>query len=338
MSTLTSLSKDHKVTAGELALIQWRTSALEFELRKERESTEKEREVLLRQLAALESELLAAKQQISIIHQRRIPSKEVSSSLVAIGVEWSDSPNDRSHVWYGTGFGLSGSDWFATAAHVVQEVQDLQSSFEKKGVPSRMVIRYPNGAISSLTRAKLHPKFNRNRNTDEPSCDIAVFAADPSLPVVRLQLAEAMIPEIGDEICVAGFPQSVPQIRYPSRLEEPFVPTVRCGRVERLIDVDDLAKSSQRNLLQLDVPLVGGFSGSPVMNFGGKVIGIAVFATHRHIKLMGTDNSKASRGDTTRILDAAHVSFAVSATLLKGMLEEIDRESIPNGPEAAIDK
>lgn len=312
-SRLTSLSTERKATADELALIQKRVSVLE-------------------------SELLNAKQDILTLRHRRIPSEQVSLSLVAIGVEWNDSPNDRSHVWSGTGFGLSDSEWFATAAHVLQEVKVLQSSFERKGVPSRVVIRYPDAAISSLAHAKLHPQFRlSNRNTDEPSCDIAVFLSDPPRPVTRLPLAEQTTPEIGDEVFVAGFPQSVPQIRYPSHLEEPFVPTVRCGRVERLIDVGDLAKSSLRNLLQLDVPLVGGFSGSPVVNFSGKVVGIAVFATHRHIKVMA-DDAKTSRGDTTRILDAAHVSFAVSATLLKEMLDGINREGFSKGLEGTAPK
>ncbi len=297
--SLASLRDENLAAANELTSLQKRTSELE-------------------------SELLAAKKNILILSDQRIPSKEVSLSLVAVGVEWNDSPSDRSHVWYGTGFGIANSEWFATAAHVIQQAQSEQASLEKRGVPSRVVIRYSDSTTSRLTHPKIHPQFRlSNRNTDEPSCDIALFLAEPQRPTTRLPLSEEMIPEIGDEVFVAGFPQSVPQIRYPSHLDAPFVPTVRCGRIERLIDIDDLTKANHRNLLQLDIPMVGGFSGSPVVSLDGSVVGVAVFATHRHIRVREADGAKTSLSDTTRLLDPAHVSFAVSATLLKQMVEDI---------------
>lgn len=283
---------------------------------------------LQKRTSELESELLAAKMRIVTLGEQRIPSEEVSLSLVTIGVEWNDSPGDRSHVWYGTGFGIANSEWFATAAHVIQQAQREQSSLEKRGVPSRIVIRDSDSAISELTRSEIHPQFRvTNRNTEEPSYDIALFLTESQRPTTRLPLSEKIIPEIGDEVFVAGFPQSVPQIRYPSLLDAPFLPTVRCGRVERLIDIDDLTKASRRDLLQLDIPMVGGFSGSPVLDFEGRVVGIAVFATHRHIGVREADEAKPTFGGTTRLLDPAHVSFAVSAKLLRQMIEDLRVES-----------
>jgi S1-C subfamily serine protease len=322
---LDSLIKRLKETEDKLTVVQTRTSAIDPEiskhldlLSKRDKTTGEEFAAIQKRTSAIETELFSAKQDLLTLHNRQIPSKEVSSSLVAIGVEWQDDPPKKkiSYVWYGTGFGLRDSEWFATAAHVVQQAQTKQSELQnEKQLPSRIVIRYADSSISGMTNTKLHPKFPLANREDEPSCDVALFLAEPPRQITRLPLVEAMTTEIGDEVFVAGFHQSVTQIRYPNHLKEPFVPTVRCGRIERLIDVDNLAKSSHRNLIQMNIPLIRGFSGSPVVTIDGKLVGIAVFASHRQINT-----------DTKPILDPAHVSFAVSTKLLKGMIEEVNRE------------
>lgn len=78
----------------------------------------------------------------------------------------------------------------------------------------------------------------------------------------------------------------------------------------------------------MDMPIVGGFSGSPVVSLDGSVVGVAVFASYRHLRVSEVDSEMTPRSRTTRLLDPAHVSFAVSATLVKQMVEGVSLEGV----------
>ena len=307
--------------------IERQTAALASTLTKQRESSDEESSALRNRIVVLESQVSLAQREIHEQRRRRIPWQTVSSSIVAVGVQWQETSGKIGHVWNGTAFGLIDSEWIISAAHVIQWAKKEQENLNRKGLQSQIVVRFPDAAIATVQRITLHPRYHAiDGDSNEPSFDLALFSADSAKSMPRLPLAQHS-PEVGEEVFIAGFPIDVAHIRYPVRPEGVFVPTIRCGRVERIVDVGDLAMSSQQNLLQLGIPLVGGFSGSPVVNVDGEVVGIAVFATHRLLNAREEQGARPTLSNTTRILDPAHVSFAVSTILLAELLDEANRES-----------
>ena len=302
------------------------STALKLTLEQQREAFQEESRVLRDRIVVLETQVSVAQREIHEHLRRRIPWQTASSSIVTVGVQWRESSGKIGQVWNGTGFGLIGSEWIVTAAHVIQWAKREQESLNQKGLQSQVVARLPEATIATVKQVTLHPRYRpTDGDSNEPSCDLAVFSIDSKKSMPRLSLGRHP-PEVGQEVFIAGFPAEVPQIRYPTSSEGVFVPTIRCGRVERIVDVGDLTVASQRDLLQLGIPLVGGFSGSPVVNLDGEVVAVAVFASHRLLNAREELGERPTLSSTTRILDPAHVSFAVSVSLLAELLDKADRD------------
>lgn len=110
-------------------------------------------------------------------------------------------------------------------------------------------------------------------------------------------------------------------------LESPvgrLVPTICFGNVERLSSFDTRLSEPQ-DLIQHNLPLVGGFSGAPVVNAKGQLVGITNESSYRLLKAEEIVIGKHGQiqRNNARLLDAADMNFAVKADHLKDWLDEI---------------
>jgi S1-C subfamily serine protease len=89
-------------------------------------------------------------------------------------------------------------------------------------------------------------------------------------------------------------------------------------------------------VVQHCTPIVGGFSGAPLMNTDGEVIGVVTYSTFRifEARELSTDARPTLNQGTSRILDPAHVSFAVSATHVSQVIER-RQQKLDNGHDFA---
>lgn len=143
--------------------------------------------------------------------------------------------------------------------------------------------------------------------------DLAVFKIDTKgEPLPFLSLQEGPGAEIGENIAVIGSPLG---------LEGTFTVGI----------VSSTRKRGDVDFLQITAPISPGSSGSPVVNYGGKVVGVAVGAMEEGQSL----NFAASVSELRELL----ANKSVDSDLLSGSelpLNEMEPESIPKGAENGI--
>ncbi|MCB1064792.1 MAG: trypsin-like peptidase domain-containing protein [Verrucomicrobiae bacterium] len=143
--------------------------------------------------------------------------------------------------------------------------------------------------------------------------DLAVFKIDPkgeTLPFLSLQ--EGPGAEVGENIAVIGSPLG---------LEGTFTVGI----------VSSTRKRGDVDFLQITAPISPGSSGSPVVNYDGKVVGVAVGAIEDGQSL----NFAASVSELRELL----ANKSVDSNLLSGTelpLNEREPESLPKGAENGI--
>ena len=91
--------------------------------------------------------------------------------------------------------------------------------------------------------------------------------------------------------------------------------------MERLSSLDTRF-TDQKDVIQHNLPLVGGFSGAPIINMQGQLVGITTESSFRVIK---ADEITSKRiGDIgkgpIRLIDAANINFAIGASHLNDWL------------------
>jgi hypothetical protein len=284
----------------------------------------KEVERLHSELQTAQRQLAAVGQQLADIHARSAPPAALlASSVVPIGIRWTATDKTQRFSWKGTAFGVQGSTVLVTAAHVLEQTTNELRDFVKRDLPAEIVVRLRTGEILKVENPRYHREYPAERpNRESPVIDVATFTVAADAAIGRLPLSQDAAPEIAQEILIGGYPTAVSQIKYATDGEHGFQPTIRVGRIERLIDVSDLAAANPHSLIQCNVPIVGGFSGSPVLNLRGEVIGVATFSSHRLLRVqeIRPAGEPVAVSSTTRILDPAHVSFAVSKQFIEEML------------------
>jgi S1-C subfamily serine protease len=218
------------------------------------------------------------------VTQRRELFRRVKSSVVAVAlgdpgeaenVGWTTVPTTKLFSIVGTAFLVDASGIYATAAHVLEAMQDAVVTAEKRGARKPdllMVVAKP--GYRDPTDGEWANGFSthyiRNGQSYRPA-DLAVFssAGTSQLPFMQpLQLATTPCEE-GDAVGVCGFPHGL-TLRadgYPSA-------TFATGVIAGVLPAADVPPELRRGL-QLDAMTLGGTSGAPVFDLSsGHAVGI----------------------------------------------------------------
>jgi len=243
---------------------------------------------------------------------------QVSAAVVILGVRWHDDDNSSRVHWVGTGFLIKERPLGATAGHVINELVRLSNDLQRRDLRPVFVCGTNEGLVVEIGGFRVHPAVLLRTSEDQmPSPDdLGTFRWQGKSRPVGLRLA-SYDPVPGDEIVVAGFATAAQTIQYPQSAGSRFTPTLKFGHIERLID--DIA-SSRVGLIQHGLPLTGGFSGSPLVNQHGEVVGIV--NTSSHVPLPSTYSTLMSPGARSRMLDPGGINFAVPAKRLVDWLDK----------------
>ena len=174
----------------------------------------------------------------------------------------------------GTGFWVKDFSCFLTCAHVVDDF--LGKSIEQSG----MLVVGGNGfAYQRATVAVLDWRH-----------DLAVLSIKDNFDSLQRQAADGLTisktdPDVAEEIAYAGFPFGT------GLLDANHTPTYSEGTVGKLV----CRQTYTRSIVQITGPVVGGYSGSPVVLKGDKERLIGVLA-----------NGPSEDGNTGNIFRAIH--------------------------------
>jgi serine protease Do len=145
-----------------------------------------------------------------------------------------------------------------------------------------------------------------------PGKDVAILKIDSVKQVPTLAFSKDIIPRIGEQVLVYGYPEPVTSNPYLAR-ETIIEPTLTAGVISAI-------KKSLHGwpVIQMDAVISHGSSGSPVCNNKGEVIGLATFGTLEQ---------------TTGAL-ASGYNFAIPVSVVKEFLDSAGVEIKPS--EAAV--
>jgi len=194
------------------------------------------------------------------------PAAVIRNAVVLIAKR---NPGNDQHISVGTAFHVGGG-WFRTAAHVVRA--QMPKRYEGKGFDEWALYQSdefgnPERYLSAFVIACVDRRY-----VHDP--DGAVLPYDSALVKINggssleetLQVSRSRA-RVGDAVSVWGFPEG--SILFESR--------ARVTRVsERWIEIREAVGS----------PVIGGHSGSPVVNESGEVVGVMV-ATVRGVSQHG---------------------------------------------------
>ncbi|MFW6039122.1 MAG: S1 family peptidase [bacterium] len=237
-------------------------------------------------------------------------------SVVALGIEWTEGSTSRRR-WYGTGFLLEDSGQGITAGHVIRQLLEVRNDLHRRDLSPAFVGALPEGTVIELHDLHLNPAIlHRAKDAMQPAPqDLGSFGLLTDPPSAGLSLASTP-PRTGQRLVAAGFPTGVTTITYPTRTEEPIMPTIKFGHVERLVR-ENSSPTRAVILIQHGLPLGSGFSGSPLINRHGKVVGVVTTSTHVHWQ---SDKSSEFQGPGRRFLHPTDINFAVPAGRLRDWL------------------
>jgi S1-C subfamily serine protease len=138
-----------------------------------------------------------------------------------------------------------------------------------------------------------------------PGKDVAILKVDSVKQVPTLTFTKDIIPRIGEQVLVYGYPEPVTSNPYLAK-ETIIEPTLTAGVISAI-------KKSLHGwpVIQMDAVISHGSSGSPVCNNRGEVIGLATFGTLER---------------TTGAL-ASGYNFAIPASVVKEFLDSAEVEA-----------
>jgi S1-C subfamily serine protease len=337
IGTVATISHQRRVEA--------QLSAIESDLREvestldtvdeSQEATNKALNTNTRSLDAISLRNRSFEGRLADLEDRRSKCVEVlRNSTLSLGVKFQETSGREKVLWKGTGFVVRNPSCCVTAAHVLEQLNELKEELARKELEPKIIGKTRDGTVFGVINGTYHPQFpNRNdRLSAEPALfftDIGLFQCDPPLDRLRkncplgIELCvEKPMTSVGNEIAVAGFPTEVAAIEYADTVDGNVVPTIKFGTVERLSAFDTRLFHSN-DLVQHNIPLVGGFSGGPIINLDGQLVAITTESSYRMLKsdeVVSNNRSRVRKGPI-RLLDAADVNFAVCAVHLKKCLD-----------------
>ncbi len=213
-------------------------------------------------------------------------------------------------------------DLFATNAHVAGG-PDLPAGYQRRSVFRAMAegrqcwvvpaAGHEPGFLYRIRAVAAHPLFPHGGTGNEPpvpAFDVGLLRVDRPVQCPLRVADDFSHLRPGLEVAFTGFPmQSIPgrglQAHRPAPVE-------KTGRLTRLTDWHcGVADASGSVLLHTDLLWSGGASGSPLVDAGGRVIGVLSAVSKEEV--MGTGGQRAV------ISSAAGNNFAMRADLLAGV-------------------
>jgi S1-C subfamily serine protease len=244
----------------------------------------------------------------------------VSDSVLALGVRWHEQ-GKRKVIWLGTGFVMQQPRQGVTAGHVLKAMVEQSNNLQHRELAPVMVAKTADGQIGELGRPQVHPAIlDRSETAKKPApSDVAVFKIESQLQASGLPLAD-QVPAVGRAVAVGGFPRGLSTIDYgikPGK-GKPIRPTIKFGSIERHMPIVN-SREKRQAVLQHGLALGSGFSGSPMVNREGEVVGLVTTSTHVHAEEMVRTEAAQPSG---RWLNPADVNFAVPATRVRAWLND----------------
>jgi S1-C subfamily serine protease len=164
----------------------------------------------------------------------------------------------REGISEGTGFAVDAKGQIITNYHIVRpwEVDPQLQSHHLRGMSKSMKVIFADKTLSEAVDAELV------RGSKES--DLAILKIVPSGPIPVVEGMEADVSKVrqGDEVAVIGFP-----------LGSSLLQTTGQSRATTTLQRTAVSKVGP-SIIQLDAPAFQGFSGSPIFNREGKVIGV----------------------------------------------------------------
>ncbi len=236
---------------------------------------------------------------------------QTATWLVLAGSDWSG--------FTATAFGVT-DEMFATSAHVTEGLKSLFG----EPTAQAFLFQHETGAWRAITDVWAHPGYDASNVAGTP--DVGLLRAAPldssSGSFEPLFLAEDVglsDLQVFDEVSICGFPADVTEVfDLPGLLAGTIRPRTTClqGTISALRPFDPFEPATPDNtfLIQYDLPIVGGTSGSAVFDSRGSIIGVNSFGF-----TTGGDFHFAIRSDILREL----LSWTESGIAESTVLDEI---------------
>jgi len=158
----------------------------------------------------------------------------------------------------GTGFALDPRGYIATNCHIVQpwEFDDQLRTLQAKPQVKSLTVIFADHKAGEAIPAKLY------RASKDRDVAILTITPPPAMPLVESLQTDISKVYQGDEVAFIGFPFGSDLLHTTQ--QERATTTFRRTTVGKVTD----------SLIQLDAPIQSGYSGSPIFNRNGEVIGI----------------------------------------------------------------
>ena len=232
----------------------------------------------------------------------------MESSIYWIGVTHSTA---ISTVFIGTGFSVT-PYLLATNGHVIEALADWSISLEKAGLsPLWVAIRARTFAFAGGGTHFFGPGafYGRDYDGTVSSADVAVSIISENSPPFPTSIPIAFREDIlllsgGDAVATLGFPGELEQETQDAALQP--IPTFKDGTISALRPYWTTTPSwtMTNKIVQHNLDLTPGTSGSPILNQRGQVVAV------NNAGITGTDLDFAIRGDELRdILEAGKAEF-----------------------------